>query len=222
MDIINDQIGLNQIAPDMMGQMARQLNIDLPYVILLSNPNLRDGNPLFHSSRNNIVAAAPLTIPGISAVAARFGTQTVTMRNGNTRTLNSRLGHLVTSLADEPDARVVTRSTNTQSGATTPVGDQNPHAGRYMVHADGRIDAGVENPRTGVFVAGSTANYFGFERAQGRPRTLQRAFLRASGRVPQLRSFNLIDGVRGIAWDIFHDVGCGVKTARGVIRAAKT
>jgi hypothetical protein len=224
MDITNDQIGVGQMAPDMLGQMARQLGIDLIYSILLSNPTLRDGTALFHASRNNIVTAAPLTVAGLTAVATRMALQRVTMRNGNTRTLNSQLGMLVTSIADNPDARAVTRSTNVQSGATTAGGvpDQNPHAGRYQVYSDGRIDNGVENPRTEQFVAGTSTDYFAFERPQGRPRTLVRAHLRGTGRVPRVRSTVLNDGSWGIAWDVSKDIGAGIKTFRGVVRATKT
>jgi hypothetical protein len=208
----------------MLGQMARQLGIDLIYAILLSNPTLRDGTALFHSSRNNIVTAAPLTVAGLTAVATRMSLQRVTMRNGNTRTLNSQLGMLVTSIADNPDARAVTRSTNVQSGATTAGGvpDNNPHAGRYQVFSDGRIDNGVENPRTEAFVAGTATDYFAFERPQGRPRTLVRAHLRGTGRVPRVRSTVLNDGSWGIAWDVSKDIGAGIKTFRGVVRATKT
>ncbi len=226
MDIINDQIGVGQQAPDMLGQIARQIGIDLIYSILLSNPLLRDGTALFHSSRNNIVTAAPLTIAGLTAVATRMALQRVTMRNGNTRTLNSQLGMLVTSIADNPDARSITRATNIQSGATTAGGiaDSNPHAGRYQVFSDGRIDSGVENPRTEAFVAGTTTDYFAFERPQGRPRTLVRAHLRGTGRVPRVRSSSLQNGSGsyGIAWDVSKDVGAGIKTFRGVVRATKT
>ena len=224
MDIINDQIGVGQMAPDMLGQMARQLGIDLIYAILLSNPTLRDGTALFHSTRNNIVTAAPLTVAGLTAVATRMSLQRVTMRNGNTRTLNSQLGMLVTSIADNPDARNVTRATNVQSGATTAGGvpDMNPHAGRYQVFSDGRIDNGVENPRTEAFVAGTATDYFAFERPQGRPRTLVRAHLRGTGRVPRVRSTVLNDGSWGIAWDVSKDIGAGIKTFRGVVRATKT
>ena len=224
MDIINDQIGVGQMAPDMLGQMARQLGIDLIYAILLSNPTLRDGTALFHSSRNNIVTAAPLTVAGLTAVATRMSLQRVTMRNGNTRTLNSQLGMLVTSIADNPEARAVTRATNVQSGATTAGGvpDMNPHAGRYQVYSDGRIDNGVENPRTEAFVAGTATDYFAFERPQGRPRTLVRAHLRGTGRVPRVRSTVLNDGSWGIAWDVSKDIGAGIKTFRGVVRATKT
>jgi hypothetical protein len=221
-DIIDDQIGIGQIAPDMMGQMARQIGIDLIYSILLSNPTLRDGTALFHASRNNIVTAAPFTVAGLNKVAAAMALQRVTMRNGNTRTLNSRLGHLVTSITDEPDAQAITRATNVQSGSTTPVADMNPHAGKYMVHSDGRIDNGVENPNTEQFVAGSATDYFAFERSQGRPRTLVRAHLRGTGRVPRVRSTVLNDGQFGIAWDVVKDIGAGIKTARGVVRATKT
>ena len=224
MDIINDQIGMGQLAPKMLGQMARQVGIDMLFVILLSNPTLRDGTALFHSSRNNVVTAAPITVDGITKVATAMGLQRVTMRNGNPRGINAMLGSLLTSIADGPAADTVTTAATIVSGLTTAGGvpNENPHAGKYKAYSDSRIDIGVESPLTEQFVSGTATDYFAFEKPQGEPRSLIRAHLRGYGRVPRVRSTLLNDGVFGIAWDVVKDVGAGVKSPRGIVRATKT
>ncbi|MEE2915629.1 MAG: head maturation protease, ClpP-related, partial [Pseudomonadota bacterium] len=55
--IINDDLGAFDRIPQAMGQEAAQVEGDVVYAILLSNPLMADGVPLFHATHGNLAAA---------------------------------------------------------------------------------------------------------------------------------------------------------------------
>ncbi len=55
--IINDDLSAFDRIPQAMGQEAAQVEGDVVYAILLSNPLMSDGVPLFHANHGNLAAA---------------------------------------------------------------------------------------------------------------------------------------------------------------------
>lgn len=55
--IINDDLSAFDRIPLAMGQEAAQVESDVVYAVLLSNPQMSDGVPLFHASHGNLAAA---------------------------------------------------------------------------------------------------------------------------------------------------------------------
>jgi phage major head subunit gpT-like protein/phage head maturation protease len=66
--IVNDDQSLFNRIPTMFGRKAADLESDLVWGILLSNPNMADGVPLFHASHGNLAAVG--TAITVAAVAA--------------------------------------------------------------------------------------------------------------------------------------------------------
>lgn len=221
MDIIDDQIGANQLMPQEIGKMAARLRPDLIYALLLSNANLSDGTPLFHTSRGNIVASAPVSIDGLTKAEATMALQKVVTKTGTSVALNMTAGHVIVGRSYRAEAKKATASTKVVSGSVVQIGDMNPHEGEYMVHSDARIDIGVEDPRSEIAVTGTTDHWFLAE-SNGN-QTLQVGYRRGTGRAPMIRTKQITDiGVWGIGWDCAHDIGVGVMAARGLVRAKIT
>jgi CheY-like chemotaxis protein len=67
--VVNDDLGAFVGLAAMLGRAARRTIEADVYAALASNsgagPTLLDGNPLFHSSRNNITTAAALSVEAI-------------------------------------------------------------------------------------------------------------------------------------------------------------
>lgn len=65
--IINDDLNLLGDTVAALGQAAAQTEADLMLDLITSNPNLSDNVAVFHASRDNIMAGAPLNVSGIAA-----------------------------------------------------------------------------------------------------------------------------------------------------------
>ncbi|MGA1800198.1 prohead protease/major capsid protein fusion protein [Sphingomonas sp. 4RDLI-65] len=66
--IVNDDKDLFGRIPTMFGRKAADLESDLVYGILLSNPNMGDGNPLFSTALGNLAATgSAITVASVSA-----------------------------------------------------------------------------------------------------------------------------------------------------------
>ncbi len=217
-DIIDDVVGSNQQMPSQMGILAASLRPDLVYAVLMANAALTDTVALFHSSRGNVVTTNALSIAGLTAAEAAMAVQKVTDKSGNSKALNMRAGWLVVPRSLRGTGKSITTSTNVVSGSTTPIAERNPHDGEYMMRSDARLDVGVVDPRTNLFVAGSATKWFIAE--QTGQQTLQVGFRRGTGRAPQVRTMRLSQpGQWGLGWDVVHDIGVGVVTPRGMVQS---
>ena len=65
--MINDDLNLLGDTVAALGQAAAQTEADLMLDLITSNPNLSDNVAVFHASRDNIMAGAPLNVSGIAA-----------------------------------------------------------------------------------------------------------------------------------------------------------
>lgn len=221
-DIIDDNIGLGQVMPGMIGSMAASLRPDLIYALLMANGTLTDGIALFSSNaaRNNDITSNALGITGLTACRTRMASFVVSSANAAlTKPLQMKAGWLIVPEALSDTADIVTKSSKRISGNTTADGDKNPHDGKWKVASDARLDTGVTSPLTGLTVAGSATKFYVLEKTG--MQTLQVGYRRGTGRAPQLRTYRLTgDGEWGIGWDCNFDVGATVIRARGMIRSA--
>lgn len=94
--LVNDHWSCLLDAPRMFGGAAAQLESDLVWAQILSNPALKDGTPLIHSSRGNVApVSVPLSSPsalaaildGAAAMRKRRGVDGVTVLNLRPRAL---------------------------------------------------------------------------------------------------------------------------------------
>jgi hypothetical protein len=216
MDFIDGRIDVKSRIPQEMGRMAARLRPDLVYALLHNNPTLSDSVTLFHADRGNIVTGAPLDVAGLSKAETAIGLAKVTQANGNPRALNQMMGHVIVPRTHRAAAKVATASTKVITGSAVMVGDLNPHDGEYMLHSDARLDLGVENPDSGIFVAGDPTRWYGAERSG--TNTLQAGYRQGTGRAPSIRSYVLTQGTWGMGWDVLHDIGVGIVQARGLVR----
>lgn len=221
-DIVDDTIGVGQVMPGLIGQTAAQLRPDLIYSILLQNANLSDGVALFSTAatRLNDITSNALSIAGLGVVEQRMaGFSTLSDDGQSLRALNLTAGILIVPRAQRQLGKQTIGSPLVVSGNTTAAGNTNPHAGEYVLESDARLDNGVIDPRTGQFVAGSTARYYVAEST--RSRTIQVGYLQGTGRAPVIRQQRLnVPGRWGVGWDVAMDLGAGVIDWRGMVRSA--
>jgi len=150
--IINDDLDAFTRIPNRMGRAALRTVGDLVYAILTSNPNMADGNPLFHASHNNLLTAAGISTSSVDAMQVAMGTQ---KGAGGIANLNIELAYLLVPRALRGIANQV-RTSQYEVGAsaknnTTP----NYVANTFEVVSDSRLDAasatnwyGAANPMT--------------------------------------------------------------------------
>ena len=65
--MINDDIGLFTRIPQLFGNSAAAMESDVVYGILLGNPTLSDGQPLFSAAHGNLMPAGPIDLANVAA-----------------------------------------------------------------------------------------------------------------------------------------------------------
>ncbi|HUX17156.1 MAG TPA: hypothetical protein VMW52_11835, partial [Phycisphaerae bacterium] len=217
-DILNDRLGGLLRLPFEMGQAARKLRPDLVYSIMLENPALvADSGAVFNATAVTTSGGhANLGTTALSADGLKAGvTAMVKQRLRRTATdpgdaLNLRPRFLIVPAALEWTARGLTAAAQLAklfADSSDPWYSQlNLIAEEGMrVVIDDRIGLiGVKDPRTKTVRTGLDTNWV---LTAGGPKGLRVAYLRGTGRSPQMRSFVLSQGQWGVGWDINHDIG---------------
>lgn len=129
--IVNDDQNLFGRLPTMFGRKAADLESDLVWGILLSNPTMSDGVPLFHANHGNLAAAGG----DINVVNVGKGRQAMRQQKSNEDGfLNIAATYLIVGPAQETaaDQFVTAITANTNSAV-------NPFAGRLQVIVEPRI-----------------------------------------------------------------------------------
>jgi ATP-dependent protease ClpP protease subunit len=130
--IINDDLNAFDRIPMAMGQEAAQVESDVVWAILLSNPIMSDGKTLFHADHGNLGAAADIDINSLQAGRTRMRTQ----KSVNGRFLNNSPAYLVAGPLKEQKANQYTSS----NYVATKNGDINPDYNRSLTPIiEGRI-----------------------------------------------------------------------------------
>ncbi len=136
--IINDDLDAFSKIPMRMGRAAIRTIGDLVYAILTGNPAMSDGVALFHANHSNLIGTGTV-LSTASTDALRVAMAKQTAGGGP---LNIRLAYLLTPVALEGAARVVSNSefevgaTSTTKNNTTP----NSMRGMFEVISDARLD----------------------------------------------------------------------------------
>ncbi len=215
MDMIDDRFKALADIPDEMAQACARMRPDLVYSILLSNPNLTTtGGALFSASQpgsqgNLVASGAALALATLQAALAAMFNLT---ENG----VNIGLypSHLLVPAVLEGTAYTILQSQNIAmagtSGSVDVRGDVNPLAaiqskkGKIEVVTDPRLTNGVIDPVTGTTYAGSTSTW---RLASNMGPGIEVAYLRGSGKAPQVRQFIMDRGKWGVGWDVNLDIG---------------
>src|SRR5262249_56163968 len=74
--LVNDDIGFFNEIPTFFGNAAAALESDIVYGILLGNPPLADGQPLFSTAHHNLLPAAPITPQSVAVARPALLNQT--------------------------------------------------------------------------------------------------------------------------------------------------
>lgn len=132
--IINDDLGAFTEIPSMMGRAALRTVGNLVYALLMSNPNMKDGQALFHADHGNLGDAAALAMAAIDVA----GTVMAMQEDSAGSVLNVEPKFLITGRADKG------RGTTLMTAEKDPdePGSNAPNIVKDMctVVADARID----------------------------------------------------------------------------------
>jgi len=217
-DVVDDNFGgVAGFVPADLGVAARQVRSDLIYTILLSNPDMRDSVALFHANHGNLNTSSGLTVDGkLAAVRKAMRIQT---ENGRNLNITPKFLIVPPALEDVAEALVKDRTLITGADTTKPSLNTNATKGIVVV-SDARLENGVADPTDGSGAttnAGSATNWY--MSAVAAQHTIECAYLRGSGRVPQIRPFVLDRGQWGLGWDVKMDVGAKALDWRGLSKA---
>jgi len=228
-DIIDDQFQALKDMPDEMALACGRLRPDLVYSILLANGNLTaTGAALFSASQPagiaggsaqaNLATGAALTAATLQAAIAAM----MAFRENGVG-VNQPATHILVPPALRGTAYNLLESQNIAAGAgTTNAGELNPIAsiqrddGRIAVMTDHRLVNGVVDPNTGTAYSGSATTW---RLVSNKLPTIEVAYLRGSGRAPQVRQFILDRGQWGMGWDVNLDIGAKALEWRGFYEA---
>ena len=216
-DVQDDTFGgVSQHAPSDLGVAAAQLRPDLVYSIIMGNPDMRDSIALFHASHSNLNTSAGLAIGTLQTSVKSMMLQQETSRN-----LNIPAKFLIVPPALKYTAKELVGSTtivyagggtNTKLPANNAIADEG-----LVVVPEARLENGVTDPTdpTGATTnSGSVTTWF--MAALAAYHTIEVAYRRGTGRVPQIRPFILTEGRWGIGWDIAHDIAAKALTWEGL------
>jgi len=219
-DIIDDSYGALQTMPNEMGEASGRLRPALVYAILLLNPLLEDGLPIFHANHNNLVSGGPSAL-GVDALAAAITAMAKQTLDGVTLNINSKfiiipqdLRWTTQTMLRAGEIRNTTASTKYPTYNPVQVSETD-----LMMVRDNRVGvAGVVDPSSNVAVAGSATNWF-MSAAAMEAKTIEVGYRVGTGRQPQVRPFILTQGQWGVGWDISMDIGAKALDFRGLYKS---
>ncbi len=112
--IINDDLNALTDVPAKMGRAAKATIGDLVYAILLDNPKLSDGKPLFHADHKNLSSGA------ISVSSIDDARKLMRLQKEGERTLNIRPAYMLVPVGLETLANQTIKSASVKGQISTP------------------------------------------------------------------------------------------------------
>lgn len=212
-DFIDDTFGsLKQVTPQEMGNAAAELEPDLIYSTLMSNPTMEsDSTALFHADHGNLGTSKPLNTDNLSNETALFDSRTLP---NSMRLIGVTAGQLLVSPTLRSIAKTLLRSEEIRdTTANTRYGTANPNKDSLSLVVEPRLRTGLQHPETGADIAGEANNWYVLD-VLGR-HSLELAYLAGRGRVPRSRRISQADGYV-MGWNIDHAVGCGAVGYEGI------
>ncbi|MFZ8589872.1 ClpP-like prohead protease/major capsid protein fusion protein [Klebsiella quasipneumoniae subsp. similipneumoniae] len=131
--IINDDLNALTDVPAKMGRAAKATIGDLVYAILLDNPKLSDGKPLFHADHKNLSSGA-ISVPSIDDAR-----KLMRLQKEGERTLNIRPAYMLVPVGLETLANQTIKSASVK-GADINSGINNPIQNFAEVISEPRLD----------------------------------------------------------------------------------
>ena len=98
--VINNDLNQFTEIPRKMGQAAERTVADLVHGLLTSTANLKDGKPLFHADRKNLLTAAAISAASFGKAVTAMGTQ----KDSTGKTLALRPSFLIIPIALQMEA----------------------------------------------------------------------------------------------------------------------
>lgn len=148
--IVNDDLDAFSRVPMMMGRQARNLESDLVWAQITSNPTMGDGVALFHATHANVDSTgAAISIASIGA--ARTAMRKQTGKDGSTK-LNVVPRYLIVPA----NLETIADQFVSQNLLASAAGSVNPFAGRLQVIAEPRLD---DNSNIIWYVAAAIAEF---------------------------------------------------------------
>jgi hypothetical protein len=130
--LVNDDMDAFSRLPEMFGRSSRDLESELIYKIITSNPNMADGVPLFHATHGNLGTAAAIAIASISEGRSKMRLQ---------KGLNDALLNLVPKTLLVPTALETIAEQFVSVIQANQNNQVNPFSGKLMPIAEPRLDA---------------------------------------------------------------------------------
>lgn len=152
--IINDDMNAFGRIPQLMGGAAAQLESDLVWYQILSNPTMGDNVALFHANHKNLPTAAAFGVDALGVARATMAKQ-VGM-DGKT-VLNIRPQYLVVPVGLETKAEQELKSLF-YADSSNKVATASMRA--LEIISEARLDNGIDNKAVGSAVAGSATAWY--------------------------------------------------------------
>lgn len=231
MDIIDDRFNALQDIPNEMGLAVGRLRPDLVYSIILANPTINKDSVggttnLFSASQpgtqSNLVASggtlSATTLSNAMAALFNFTENSVNVGAWPTHALvPMSLASLMYNLLQGQNVALAgTAGSVTERGSLSGLYELQRKYGQIEVVIDPRLSNGVTDPDSGTAYSGSTTTW---RLVSNKVPTIEVAYLKGSGRAPQVRQYILDQGRWGIGWDVNMDIGAKALDWRGFYEA---
>ena len=214
-DLIDDDLNAWLTAMDEYARGIQDLRPSLVYGFLAANAALStDSVALFHSSHSNVLTSSALAAATLQSAINLLSSA----RGAGGLNLNLRNAVLVTSENLSFTADQLTQSAEIREAAAAN-GTMNPLRKRNIAtRSDSRLNNGFVNPANDLAVAGAPTTWY--VAAAGGAYGMHVGYRTGTNRMPTMTSEVLKGGGKyGLALDVQHDIGCGVSSYQGLVRA---
>ena len=189
--LINERFDVIEDQPKAMGEAAGRLEPELALLVLLTNANMKDGQPLFITGFNRRTGSA------FSDVNLEAALNQMALMKENGQTINLDATHLFGAKSKRFTYGRVLAQAPLITGANATTTSQNILANIVTPKWDARLDNGFTNPnnRKGTAIAGEPGSWF---LTDNRYPGLEMGHLQGTNRSIALSSGQLTQGQWGI------------------------
>jgi hypothetical protein len=210
MDAINQRFSVLEDAGNEMGKGSRNLIWDLIALVLIANPTMSNGRPLYNTTDGNYAATQPINAANVESHITSYR---LTKERG--RSLNLQPTHCLTGIVKDIPMRRLFSSAPLIAGGDTlggTVTSKNMLEGLIPNDgfiSDARIDNGFDDPTdssdTPAFITGLPNSHWLFDKNN---KPFELGYVLGHGRAPRIRKGELSNGQYGFWQDCSMAVGC--------------
>lgn len=198
--LINERFDVIEDQPKAMGQAAGRLEPELALLVLLSNPNMKDGQPLFITGFNRRTGSA------FSDANLELALNQMALMKENGQTINLDATHLFHAKSKRFGIARILSAAQLITGANATTTSENVLANIVQPVFDARLDNGFTNPNNRkLTIAGEPNSWF---LSDNRYPGLEMGHLMGTARSVQLDSGRMTEGQWGIWVAGKKSVGC--------------